>query len=140
VIEKINQSLIPVKFHIKEQPESFQRFSAQWTPTVLVVDADGKERHRMEGFYSADDYLAQLELGLGKLHFQNGNYKQAEDHFQRAFEDYPQSGAAAESAYWAGVARYKSTNDAAFLGDTAKLLSNRFPDSEWSRKASVWSQ
>ena len=33
----INQNFIPVKIHIKENPQSFERFGAQWTPTVIIA-------------------------------------------------------------------------------------------------------
>lgn len=117
----------------------FERFHAQWTPTVIIRDAQGTERHRLEGFLPSDDFLAQLELGLGKLAFQTGHYDEAEKQFKGVYENHSGSGSAAEGAYWAGVSRYKATNDGAVLGETARLLKEKFPDSEWTRKASVWS-
>ena len=129
---------MPVKAHIKEQKETFQRFNAQWTPTQLVLDPDGTERHRIEGFLPVDDFLAQLELGLGKLHFQHESYEEAEKRLRGACDRFPTSGAAPEVCYWAGVSAYKRTNDPKYLGDTAKALKERYPDSEWARKASVW--
>ncbi len=112
---------------------------AQWTPTILLLDADGTERHRMEGFYPVEDFLAQLELGLGKIAFQTGDYSKAEPYFRTVYEKYPQSGAAPEAAYWAGVSSYKESNKPERLGETAKLLKEKYPESEWNRKASVWS-
>jgi thioredoxin-related protein len=38
------------KAHIKEHPAWFHRFKAVWTPTVLLLDKDGKERVRLEGY------------------------------------------------------------------------------------------
>ena len=130
---------MPAKFHIKEKADVFKRFGAQWTPTILILDPDGTERHRMEGFYPVEDFLAQLELGLGKMAFQAGDYSTAEKHFRTVYEKYPKSGAAAEAAYWAGVSSYKGSNKPEWLGETAKLLKEKYPDSEWNRKASVWS-
>jgi outer membrane protein assembly factor BamD (BamD/ComL family) len=130
---------VPAKFHIKEKPDVFKRFGAQPTPTILILDSDEMERHRMEGFFPVEDFLAQLELGLGKLKFQTGNYSQAEKHFRQVYEKFPKSGAAAEAAYWAGVSSYKGTNKPERLAETAKLLKEKYPDSEWSRKSSVWS-
>ena len=31
------------RLHIKEQPTAFHRFSARWTPTVLMLGPDGRE-------------------------------------------------------------------------------------------------
>ncbi len=128
-----------MKAHIKEQKQTFQRFNAQWTPTQIVLDSDGVERHRIEGFLPVDDLLAQLQLGLGKLSFQQQKYDVAEKRFRAVCEGCASSGAAPEACYWAGVSAYKAANDPAPLRETARLLKDRYPESEWSRKASVWS-
>jgi outer membrane protein assembly factor BamD (BamD/ComL family) len=125
--------------HIKEQKPVFQRFNALWTPTQLVLDSDGVERHRMEGFLPVDDFLAQLDLGLGKLAFQGGSYDEAEKRFLSVCESHGKSGAAPEACYWAGVSAYKARNDPAPLKATAQKLIKDYPNSEWARKASVWS-
>lgn len=131
---------MPVKVHIKEQKPTFQRFNAQWTPTQIVLDPEGVERHRIEGFLPVDDFLAQLELGLGRLHFQHQDYGEAQKEFRLVCESFPKSGGAPEACYWAGVAAYKESNDARHLASTARALKEKYPDSEWARKASVWSQ
>ncbi len=131
---------MPVKAHIKEQQQTFQRFNAHWTPTQIVLDPEGVERHRIEGFLPVDDFLGQLELGLGKLHFQHQDYGAAEKRLRSLCENFPKSGAAPEACYWGGVAAYKESNDARHLVSTAKALKETYPDSEWARKASVWSQ
>ena len=127
-----------MKIHIKEQKQLFEQFNAHWTPTQLIMDSDGVERHRIEGFLPAEDFLAQLSLGLGKLHFQKGNYAKAEEALRNVLESYPHSGAAAEARYWEGVVAYKKTNDPKNLGMAFKEMQKEFPDSEWTRKASVW--
>jgi len=127
-----------VKVHIKEQPDTFKRFNAQWTPTLVLLDADGVERHRVEGFLPADDLLAQLDLGLGKIAFQHSQYGDAEKRFRSVFKNYAATAAAPEACYWAGVSAYKASNDPQHLAATARLLKERYPDSEWSRKSSVW--
>jgi len=124
--------------HIKEQKKTFERFNAQWTPTLIVLDSDGVERHRVEGFLPVDDFLAQLELGLAKLAFQRASYGEAESRFRSVCEAHAGSGAAPEACYWAGVSAYKESNDPAPLKATAQKLRKGYPESEWTRKASVW--
>lgn len=138
MVQAISSQFVPVKAHIKEQKPTFERFNAQWTPTQIVLDPEGVERHRIEGFLPVDDFLAQLELGLGKLHFQHQNYGEAEKHLRSVCEAFPRAGAAPEACYWAGVSAYKGSNDPRFLGSAARALKERYPDSEWARKASVW--
>ena len=103
-----------------------------------MLDADGVERHRIEGFLPVDDFIAQLELGLAKLAFEQKKYDEAQRLFRAICDRRSKAGAAPEACYWAGVSGYKATNAADSLKATAKLLKERYPDSEWSRKASVW--
>ena len=110
----------------------------QWTPTILVVDPGGTERHRIEGFLPAEDFLSQLTVGLAKSAFGNGRFADAEKLFQAVVEKYPDGEAAPEAMYWAGVSRYKGSGNAGALGDTARAFRERYQQSSWAKKASVW--
>ena len=46
--------------------------------------------------------------------------------------------AAPEAQYWAGVSRYKASGDPSHLGATGKRFTERYADSTWAKKASVW--
>jgi TolA-binding protein len=139
VADIISRELMPVRIHVKEQPAAFERFGAQWTPTVAILDPDAVERHRIEGFLDAPDFAAQLELGLAKSAFARKNFADAERRFRSIVDKYPRSDAAAESQYWAGVSKYKATNDPSALGATAAAFKERYQDTPWAKKASIWS-
>lgn len=134
----ISDNFVPIKVHVKENKEGFQRFGAQWTPTQIVLDPAGQEKHRWEGFLDADNFLAQLKLGLGKMDFQSERFAEAEKRFRSIYEEHPNSSAAPEAAYWAGVSAYKATNDGAKLKQTGEVLKQKYPNSEWAQKSSVW--
>lgn len=138
----ITENFIPARVHVKEQAADFRRFGerygAQWTPTILELDADGVERHRIEGFLPADDFLAQLTLGLGHAAFKRQEWMEAEGYFRDVAAQFPDSEAAPEGLYWSGVSRYKDSKDAADLKNTAKAFSTRYPTSSWAKKASIW--
>jgi outer membrane protein assembly factor BamD (BamD/ComL family) len=114
------------------------RFGALWTPTIIVLDPSGTERHRIEGFLPADDFAAQLILGLGHSAVARGELEEAERQFDRVLREHPDSDAAAEAQYWRGVARYKRTGDAAELTSIYRAFQQRYGDSAWAKKASVW--
>jgi TolA-binding protein len=131
-----------VRVHPKEQPEAFKslgdRFNAHWTPTILILDDKGEEHHRIEGFLPAADFLAQLAMGVAKAAFSQGSYADAEETFREVLARHADTEAAAEAQYWAGVARYKATGNAEALADTAKSFRQRYADTSWAKKASVW--
>jgi TolA-binding protein len=142
VIELIQATFVPVRVHVKENASEFkrlgERLNAQWTPTILVVDDKEQERHRIEGFLPADDFLAQLALGVAHAKFASGDFVEAARLFEDVLNTYPASDAAPEAQYWAGVSGYKATGDASALKDTARRFTERFQDTSWAKKASVW--
>ena len=138
VASLIESHFIAVRLHVKKHPEAMERFSVNWTPTVLLLDANGNERHRIEGFLPADDFLAQLYLGLGHMAIAAKDFAKAEESFREVMLKLPDTEEAAEAQYWAGVARYKATNDAGALKDTAAAFKERYADTSWAKKASIW--
>lgn len=142
VAEFIGGRFVPVRLHVKDQRDEFkrlgERYTATWTPTVLVVDDEGQERHRIEGFLPADDFLGQLALGAAHAAFRRADYASAEPLFRSVVERFPQTDAAPEALYWAGVSKYRASNDAAALKDTARAFDERYRSSSWAKKASVW--
>ena len=138
----ITDNFIAARVHVRDQAGDFvrfgERFNAQWTPTILELDPDGVERHRIEGYLPADDFLGQLTLGLGHMAFKRGDFGEAEKRFREVVDKLPRSDAAAEALYWAGVSRYKKSGDASALGETAHAFNQRYTDSPWAKKASVW--
>jgi hypothetical protein len=142
VAQFVEQNFVPIRVHVREQSEEFKRlgsrYGANWTPTILVLDPDGNERHRIEGFLPADELLPQLLLGLGHVAFAHGKFADAERRFREVLDRHAESEAAAEAQYWAGVSHYKATNDASALADTARAFTERYRDTPWAKKASVW--
>jgi TolA-binding protein len=142
VVDFIAQNVVPVRVHVKNQADDFKRlgaqYNAQWTPTILILDAAGQERHRIEGFLPADDFLAQLTLGAAHTAFARGDFPAAEKHFRTVLDKFGESEMAPEAQYWAGVSRYKATGDAAALKETARAFAERYTNTTWAKKASVW--
>ncbi len=129
---------MPARVKVRESPQLLERFGAKWTPTVLLLDPAGVERHRIEGFLPATDFAGQLLLGLGHAAFEAKDWKAAQRHFGEILKKLPDTDAAPEAQYWKGVSRYKETNDATALTETFEAFQKRYRDSPWAKKASVW--
>ena len=131
---------MPLEAHVKEHPAYFHRFGAVWTPTVLILDSGGTERLRVEGYLPRDEFRAHLEMGLARVAFMGKRWDEAERRYAQVVDLYPDSKVAPEAVYWRGVSRYKRTNDHTVLGEVPGQLNEKYPDSVWALKASVWSQ
>ena len=129
---------MPLEAHIKEHPAYFHRFDVPWTPTVLILDSKGVERHRIEGYLPMDEFRSQLELGLARVAFMNKNWADAERRYAGVLDRYPKSKSAPEALYWKGVSHYKATNDHTVLGELPELFRQKYPDSIWALKTAAW--
>ncbi len=129
---------MPLEAHIKEHPSYFHRFDAVWTPTILILDSDGKERMRIEGYLPKEEFRAQLEMGLARVAFMKKKWADAEQRYADVLERYPASKAAPEALYWKGVTRYKATNDHTLLGVLPPQFKEKYPDSIWAMKTAAW--
>ena len=134
----INENFVPLEAHIKEHPAYFHRFDAVWTPTVLVLDAEGEERARNEGYLSREEFRAWLEMGLARIAFMRKKWDEAEKRYAQVVERYPDTGSAPEAVYWRGVSHYKATNDHTVLGELPGQFKERYPDSLWALKTAAW--
>lgn len=85
-----------------------------------------------------EEFLAQLKLGLAHIAFAKQKWQEAERLYREIVETFPNTDAAPEALYWAGVAKYKGTGNAAALGETAKNFQQKYTQSTWAKKASVW--
>ena len=105
---------------------------------MLILDSNGVERFRLEGFLPKDEFRAQLELGLARVAFMSKNWSDAEDRYARVLEQFPETKAAAEALYWKGVSQYKATNDHTILGEMPGLFRKQYPNSISALKTLAW--
>ena len=142
VVKFVNDNFMPARVHVRDDSALFQKYGekygAQWTPTILELDAQGAERHRIEGFLPADEFLGQLMLGRAQIAFAQQKWDEAERLFRQIVEQLPDTDAAPEALYWAGATSYKGTHNAGALKQTADAFKGRYQETTWAKKASVW--
>jgi TolA-binding protein len=142
VQELVEEEFVPVRVHVQKQPDEYQRlgqkYGAEWTPTILMLDPTGNERHRVEGFLPTSEFVPHLAFGAARIAFSSGEFENAENRFRHVADAYPEAEVAPEALYWAGVSRYKGTGDAGALRETSTAIRKKYPASSWAKKASVW--
>jgi outer membrane protein assembly factor BamD (BamD/ComL family) len=103
-----------------------------------MMDPNGVERFRIDGYLPKDEFRPQLELGLGRVAFMAKDWDEAERRFTTVVDRYPNSKAAPEALYWKGVSRYKATNDHTVLGELPAEFRQKYPNSIWALKTAAW--
>jgi hypothetical protein len=129
------EHFIPVQFDVAEQPQVMEQFNTPWTPTLIVLDADGKEHRRSQGYLDAPRFLA--EMALARIHaavdrqdFQKA--KSLSDEVQQMTRGDAER--EPEALYWTSVAAYKASGDSQnLIGGWNRLLDD-FPQSDWAKK------
>lgn len=134
VVDFVTNNLIPLRIPA-DDPELGPRFKVKWTPTLLILDADGIEHYRTLGFYPPDELIPALLMGMGKASFNRPDRSAACAYFEQIRASYPASSLAPEAVYLYGVSRYIETHDAANLIGIFDRLAADYPDSPWLTRA-----
>ncbi len=137
VADFITQRMVPLQ--VEADHPLAAEFKVKWTPTIIVLDYSGKEHHRTVGYFTPEEFIPNLLLGIGKISFDSDLFEDAVMHFDRLLADYPKSGAAPEAIYLRGVSRYKSTHSAGPLKEAYETLKAEYPQSEWTVRAQPYS-
>ena len=105
---------------------------------MLLLDADRKERARLEGYLPNNDFVAALKNGLGRIAFVQKKYADAERWYGDVVAHCSHSHFAPEAMYWRAVAQYSATHDHSVLGKVAEELRSKYPSRVWTSKAVPW--
>jgi outer membrane protein assembly factor BamD (BamD/ComL family) len=112
-----------------------QKFAVSWTPTLIVLDADGREHYRSVGFFTPEDMIATFMAAKGRWALDTDQLTDARALFEEVISLYPDKDAAAEALFFLGVAKYKMSHDPKPLRETYDQLKARFPQSMWTKQA-----
>lgn len=105
---------------------------------MLILDSDGRERVRLEGYLPNADFVAWLRCGLGRLAFLKKRHADAERWYDDVMTHFGSTHFGAEAMYWRAVARYSASHDHTVLGQVAQELPRRYPTSVWTVKSDPW--
>ena len=137
VVKFVDYNFVPVQIQTSNTA-LMEQFKVTWTPTIIVLDADGNEVHRVVGFFAPEEFIPSFMVGKGKWHFNAEQHPEAQAMFEEALREYPDSGAAAEAVFFTGVSRYKMTHDPKPLRAAYETLTAKFPGSEWTKRAAPY--
>ncbi|MCD1296298.1 thioredoxin [Methanocella sp. CWC-04] len=142
VMSHVEDRFVPQMYEVSEPEvqDLKKRFNIEWTPTFIIADDNGNEAYRWVGYLPQDEFRAQLTLGEGKLAFKEENFDKASKCFQKVIDMFSGTELVPEAMYYKGVALYKKSQDVSNLNRAHDELKSKFPDSSWTKKASVWKQ
>jgi hypothetical protein len=134
VAEFIHSRMIPIQVLFDAQPYA-TNFNVKWTPTMITLDENGKEHHRVVGFLSPDQFIPAMLLGISKVNFDLERFAEALADLEKVITEFPESKATPEAIFLRGVAGYKSSHDPKPLKAAYEKLQAEYPKSEWTDRA-----
>ncbi len=134
VAKFISLNFIPVQIQTANK-ELMQRFAVSWTPTLILLGADGREHYRVVGYFTPDDLIATFMTAKGRWALDTEQLPEARAMFEEVISCYPDKEAAAEALFFLGVVRYKMSHDPKPLREAYDELNAKFPQSSWAKQA-----
>jgi hypothetical protein len=110
------------------------RFHHVWTPDLRILDQDGAELYRWNGFLPPAEFAGRLLAGLAHARLRLRQFDRAETLYADVLRRFPTAFAAPEAQYFAGVNAYRKTGEAKGLLQGWHELEKRYPGSEWTEK------
>ena len=134
VAKFVDLNFVPVQVEVSNK-ELMEKYSVSWTPTILVLDADGKEHYRSVGFLQPDVFIATFELGKARYYLGVELFAEARAMLEELIERCPVPEVVPEAVFFHGVAAYKHTHDPKSLRKAYDTLTAKYPQSEWAKRA-----
>lgn len=138
VAETILAHAIPIQFdNSKAENNRFLHgIHHIWTPDIRILNHDGFEFYRWEGFLPPDEFVARTLCGFGLSYLRSKRFDQAEAVYVDVLKRFSTTYAAPEAQYYLGVARYRRDPDSDELLTQWANLRSRYPSSEFRVKQS----
>lgn len=138
VAQYINQTLVPWRVDYLNDQRQVGRFHVEWTPCLVVLDAESFEHSRSLGFLSPPELLAWLDFSKALVSYRAKNLAQAVELFDRVIQQFPLSHVTPEAVWFRGISRFQLEGDPAVLKATYQELEQKHSQSIWVEKASAW--
>jgi hypothetical protein len=133
VVEFVNETLIPIQ--LGADSDTAEDFTVRWTPTLVILDTNGKEHSRTVGYIAPEELIPTILLGIAKMHFDLREFDPAMQCLEKIINAFPWSFAAPEAVYYHGVCGYRTTHEAGPLKMAYERIAKEYPHSEWVKRA-----
>lgn len=132
----ISEKFVPLMFLTFTDKEATEAFNINWSPSLVVLDENGKEHYRSYGRQDGGNLRATLLNALGRADFNRKRYKSAIKYFDEVIDTLQDSSSIAEAYYWKGAC-YDKLGDMATTAKIFTLIADKYPDTHWGRAASA---
>ncbi len=134
VVSAIKEHAVPAWLPHDHIPLSLE-YGVTWSPSLLVLDPEGRAHRREIGFLPAEELAPFLLLGCAGVYFDGDKFDHAASVLDRLLAQHSSSAYAPEARFLLGAAAWKADSDPSHLRRTYEDLQRAWPDSLWAKKA-----
>ncbi|MBV8369273.1 MAG: hypothetical protein JO036_10175 [Candidatus Eremiobacteraeota bacterium] len=136
VREAIERLTVPFQLDntVEANQPVLDRYRHVWTPDLRVLDADGTELYRWNGYLPPAEFAPQLIAAVAHARLRRKEYDQAKALYEEILRRFPTALVAAEAQYYTGVSAYRASHSANDLLHAWHDLEKSHPESEWTVK------
>jgi len=106
-----------------------------WTPTIAILDTEGREHYRFTGFLSPVELCARIILDVAKTELNLKKFDLAIKCFNDVIENYKGTFSVPEAIFYLAVTDFLQSHNAKILREGLERLRKEFPDNEWTLRA-----
>ena len=132
VVEFIHKNIVPLRVSMGSD-SLVQYFKISQTPSMILLDATGREHHSASGFMPPEELIPSLLLGIANACFYWDRFSRALTCLERLLTEFPGSDSVPESIYLRGVCRYRSTYNSRTLKEAYEKLLSEYPAIDWRK-------
>ena len=97
VISLIHSHLIATKVNVVAEGDLAGQYRIQYTPTIVLIDGEGKELYRSVGFLQPEEFMPAMLYGIAFFHFERKEFDMADTLLDDLLKAYPSSRVATDA-------------------------------------------
>ncbi len=138
VVDTVAEHFVGAQVNTQEKASKpvVERYRQVWTPDIRVLDPDGFEYYRWNGYLPPFEFVPQLLVGEAQARLRTHDEPGAAQLYAEVVRRFPTSHAAAEAQYFSAVSKYKASHEANDLLGGWRQMRLRYPSSIWRVKQS----
>ena len=96
-VDFVSRFMIAHRENITGRSNLAAQFQVEATPTIVILDGDGREHHRIVGFLPPEEFIPSLMLGIAKGEYANRRFSRSLVMLDILLASYPHCRSAAEA-------------------------------------------
>lgn len=129
VIEEMSEWFVLLKLDLIKSREIRKELSAYWTPSLYILDSNGKSVYNFNGYLPENEFRIILRLGYAEAMIPKGKYTEAIEVMSKDIAEFEGNPLLPKLIAQNGIANYIKSKDKTIFMKTMKEIQIKYPQS-----------